>query len=257
MSRNLSADCCVECGYGPVLLFDLVGHPAELRAVGKYAPVIGARFDCPRCHTAYFAHYYTRGDCPTCHETYSVWSIDLSYWSTYNDEPDKDILGLGEPRGLILNGREEQRADPALTDVVHPGMVDGFCPCGRRPSLDDIAGQALEFRALDGVPPRIGVRGSCSCGAVYFIHYRTYGDCIMCAIQGRFAPGEEGSWQLDLYSWADYSNRPSTASPLVPKGIASDGRRLFLTSPEEIVEYMAKFKMLPSDGRSRISLLAN
>lgn len=117
VSRNLGTDRCAECNWGPFGIADIAGRPVEFRGYGKYVPKIGVRVDCPRCGTAYFAAYRTRGDCVGCHvagvyppDEAGTWEIDLSYWATYNDEPDNDDMeGVGEARWLVTEGREEQR----------------------------------------------------------------------------------------------------------------------------------------------------
>lgn len=116
MSRNLCTDRCAKCDHGPVTLADLSGAPIEFRGYGPYVPVIGARWDCPECGTAYFAHYRTRGNCVGCSiagvyppDHPGTWEIDLSYWSTYNDESDDDLRGEGEARYLVTEGYEGHR----------------------------------------------------------------------------------------------------------------------------------------------------
>lgn len=119
MSRNLGTDCCVRCGFGPVVIADLAGQPIEFRGYGKYVPVIGARWDCPECASAYFAAYRTRGDCVGCSiarvyppDYAGTWEIDLSWWSSYDDEigdEPGERIGLAEPAWLVERGREEQR----------------------------------------------------------------------------------------------------------------------------------------------------
>ena len=119
MSRNLCSEFCVQCGHGPVTIADLAGRPIEFRGYHKYVPEIGARWDCPDCRTAYFAHYRTRGNCVGCQiaavyppDYPGTWEIDLSYWSTYNDEAygEAELKGLdGSPAYLVTEGRESQR----------------------------------------------------------------------------------------------------------------------------------------------------
>jgi len=116
VSRNLCSDKCVQCGHGPVTIADLVGKPVEFRGYHNYVPKIGVRWDCPNCHTAYFAAYHTRGDCVGCRiarvyppDFTGTWEIDLSFWATYNDECYDDLRGEGNPAWLVTEGREEQR----------------------------------------------------------------------------------------------------------------------------------------------------
>lgn len=120
MSRNLCADRCVECGHGPVAIADLSGKPIEFRGYGKYVPVIGARWDCPSCGVVYFAHYRTRGNCVGCSIAHiyppdfaGMWEIDLSYYSTYDDEchGDERTSPRHPPAWLVEEGREDQRFD--------------------------------------------------------------------------------------------------------------------------------------------------
>lgn len=134
MSRNLSADHCVLCGYGPVTIADVAGKPVELRSMGRYVPKIGVRWDCPRCGTAYFAHWRTRGDCIGCHissvypdDFQGTWEVDLSYWSTYNDEPDWDDM-FGEtdtPRGLVTENFESHRFSLGVDDPRSEDRIVG------------------------------------------------------------------------------------------------------------------------------------
>ncbi len=83
MSRNL---CTSSCCNTTVRLEDLVGKPIEFRQYGDNPPVIGTRWDCPECGTAYFVIWrdakwsfelgkYVRG-----------FVLDLSYYESFNDE---------------------------------------------------------------------------------------------------------------------------------------------------------------------------
>jgi hypothetical protein len=116
VSRNLATSTCVTEGCPrsgqPVRLTDLIGKPLEARRHGPYAPTVGVRYDCPGCGTAYFAwvrHYDTfwsrpydadkpvnaaghsnleqgRFVTPDRREQTGCFVVDLSYWSTFNDE---------------------------------------------------------------------------------------------------------------------------------------------------------------------------
>lgn len=83
MSRNLCTSSCCE---NVVRLSDLRGKPIEFRQCHNDPPVIGTRWDCPSCGTAYFAWWR---DAQWSHERMD-WSsgfvIDLSYYATFNDE---------------------------------------------------------------------------------------------------------------------------------------------------------------------------
>jgi hypothetical protein len=133
MSRNLCTDRCPRCGHGPVTIADLSGKPIEFRYHNGYVPQIGARWDCPGCRTAYFAMWHTRGNCIMCAITRAyppgtkgTWEIDLSYWSTYNDEIDEqdqvEVLGLGTPRWLLTSGCEHLRFP--LSDLPEEADAD-------------------------------------------------------------------------------------------------------------------------------------
>ena len=142
MSRNLGTSSCPKCGY-TVRLSDIRGKTIEFRKHGPYAPVLGCRFDCS-CGEVYFAMWrrednywdqYTlaRGEwlqpflplgedqtIPNHQqgrfaadiglhgaENTGCFTIDLSYYATYNDEPDNDpdraeriYAGLEKPRHL-------------------------------------------------------------------------------------------------------------------------------------------------------------
>jgi len=148
MSRNLCSSYCVECGHGPVRLSDLRGKPIEFRQYGPYVPVIGCRWDCPDCGTAYFAiwrtkdEFWSRESLQTgawkdtefitsdgmvypipeagrfaVERTYTLggvertdvhntgcFTIDLSYYETYNDEPLYDDDEDGSQRAAIRSG---------------------------------------------------------------------------------------------------------------------------------------------------------
>lgn len=137
MSRNLATSTCVtaDCPRGgqPVRLTDLVGKPMEARRYGPYAPRVGVRYDCPGCGTAYFAyvHHYDRfwtepsdADSPLDAAGHpnreqgrfvtpdrqgqtGCFVVDLSYWSTYNDEcyGEDDLAGrIDGPPACALDG---------------------------------------------------------------------------------------------------------------------------------------------------------
>lgn len=245
------------------MLHDLAGKAVELRAIGKYVPVIGVRFDCPRCQTAYFAHYRTRGDCADCyHETNEQsWEIDLSYWASYNDEPDyEDMKGLGRPRGLVTSGWDERRT-PLHRQIEKEMPNSGVprCECGHEAGLADVAGRPLELRSLQGEVPRAGVRFDCPCGRAYFVHYRTRGHCVMCSIRHIHRPDYEGRWELDFYWWSSYSTDTANGDPAglgTPFGLVVEGHeaeRHSLTSIASLADLGREHETGP---RSRPSALA-
>lgn len=116
MARNL---CTSYCCHTHVTLADLVGKPIEFRAVGGDPPVLGTRWDCPECGTAYFAFWR---NAEWSHH-YNDWGpgyvIDLSYYESYNDEHRYDgegnVTGLDSPWCVVTNDDKWQWAwgDPA------------------------------------------------------------------------------------------------------------------------------------------------
>lgn len=244
------------------MLHDLAGKPVELRAIGKYVPVLGTRFDCPRCQTAYFACYRTRGDCADCYDEYSeqTWEVDLSYWASYNDEPDEDMQGLGAPRGLVTEGWDERRT-PLHRQIENeiPNCGVPRCECGHQAALADVAGRPLELRSREGEVPRAGVRFDCPCGRAYFVHYRTRGHCAMCAVRRRHPPDYAGRWELDFYWWSTYDTNTAagdTAGAGTPLGLVLEGReeqRHSLTHASDFFDLRLPYETGP---RSRPSALA-
>ncbi len=138
VSRNLCTSTCPEPGCPDpktVRLTDLLGKPLEARRYGPYAPDIGTRWDCPSCGTAYFviwrsqdrfwaepehAHHETvdlgRGRSypnrergrfvfealGTTQQT-GYFVLDLSYYSSFNDEDDVGWDGATPPRHLVTD----------------------------------------------------------------------------------------------------------------------------------------------------------
>lgn len=71
-----------------VKLEDLRGKPIEFRQYGsKNPPAIGTKWICPTCQTVYFA-WWNDAKWQSSHMEYSKFVIDLSYYATFNDEPD-------------------------------------------------------------------------------------------------------------------------------------------------------------------------
>lgn len=145
MSRNLCTSSCPHCGY-LVRLSDLRGKPVEFRRYSQYAPVLGVKFDCT-CGKIYFAaweHKHTmwgygdlesgRWNEPTFNftihgkpvsvanydqgryafktasgdlEDMGSFSIDLSYYESYNDEEGMPLKDGEEPAYLCKDNAEE------------------------------------------------------------------------------------------------------------------------------------------------------
>ena len=74
------------------------GKPIEFRRYGPYPPHIGTRWDCPTCKTVYFAwwrdaeYVYGRSEIPK-------FVIDLSYYESFNDEHDADLVEMARVLG--------------------------------------------------------------------------------------------------------------------------------------------------------------
>lgn len=136
MSRNLCTSSCVDCGH-TFRLSDLRGKPVEFRQYGPYAPVLGVKVVC-KCERAYFAAWRyedTVWDHPSLRDgswkspVYMIgsvtlnnrhagrfafedksgnvyntgaWSIDLSYYESYNDEPGAPLAPGEDPAHLCL-----------------------------------------------------------------------------------------------------------------------------------------------------------
>jgi len=120
MSRNLARSSCCD---NVVRLPDIIGRPIEVRRSGPYAPVIGTRWDCPTCTTAYFVIWRTneenrRGTVNpqipgSGQEWLGTFTLDLSYYESYNDEHgDPEFLaavlsGELQPSGLVVGAAED------------------------------------------------------------------------------------------------------------------------------------------------------
>lgn len=137
MSRNLCSSTCVTDGCPraeePVRLTEIIGKPLEARRYGPYAPEFGVRYECPGCGTVYFTilrrrdsfwsdpedadaetdaaghRNRERGRFVTAdrREQTGCFVIDLSYWSTFNDECyGEDALAgrIDGPPAFTLDG---------------------------------------------------------------------------------------------------------------------------------------------------------
>lgn len=82
MSRNLASSVCPKCGY-TLRLSDVRGKPVEFRRYGRYAPVIGVRFDCG-CGEVYFVSWREQ------HSFWSRESLDNGQWK----EPVYEFRGM-------------------------------------------------------------------------------------------------------------------------------------------------------------------
>lgn len=98
MSRNLLTSSC--CG-NIVRLEDLRGKSIEFRRYSHEPVVIGTKWVCPSCRTAYFVIWQD-----------AVWEgnevsvgfvLDLSYYDTFSDE----LVPVNEPRHLCLDNAED------------------------------------------------------------------------------------------------------------------------------------------------------
>lgn len=108
MSRNL---CTSSCCNNIVRLGDLRGKPIEFRRYGDSPPVLGTRWDCPTCGTAYFAWW---NEAPWYKDKmeYGNFVIDLSYYATFNDEPDYEgemDLTKDKPEYLCEDNAEDRQ----------------------------------------------------------------------------------------------------------------------------------------------------
>jgi len=97
MARNL---CKSKCCNTVVRLSDLRGKPIEFRRFRHEPSVIGTKWLCPECHTAYFviwrdAIYGYRG-----------FVLDLSYYESFNDEPGSPEE-MNNPRHLCFDDATE------------------------------------------------------------------------------------------------------------------------------------------------------
>lgn len=123
MSRNLCRDDCVQCGY-TFTLADFRGKPLEFRKYYRYNPTWGVKLVCPDCGKVYFGwiryddKFWSKpedalkdrlgygGDSwpnenkdkfviecvdhkgQKCLQDIGYYTIDLSYYESYNDEGD-------------------------------------------------------------------------------------------------------------------------------------------------------------------------
>jgi hypothetical protein len=110
MSRNLCRSSCCE---NIVRLSDLRGKPIEFRQYGSSdPPVIGTRWDCPTCATIYFAWWRDAKWSERLGDYSSGFVIDLSYYATFNDEPDYDgkfDIDKDKPACLCEDDAENQQ----------------------------------------------------------------------------------------------------------------------------------------------------
>lgn len=106
MSRNLCKSSCCD---NIVRLSDLRGKPIEFRRYGDSPPVIGTRWDCPTCATVYFA-WWRCAEWKEYKKDFGDFVIDLSYYATFNDEPDYDnTIDLDNPRYLCIDDAEDRQ----------------------------------------------------------------------------------------------------------------------------------------------------
>lgn len=106
MSRNLCTDTCVECNNYTFGIADMVGKPIEFRQYSFYNPNLGCRLDCPECGRAYFAWVYFYDPTGAGHHPPDYpgsYRIDLSFYESYNDEPDDDNINAvnAPPRYVV------------------------------------------------------------------------------------------------------------------------------------------------------------
>lgn len=101
MSRNLHTSSC--CG-NIVRLEDLRGKPLEFRRYAREPVVIGTKWVCPSCNNAYFAWWR---DAQVGHGGVVLkgFSIDLSYYDTFEDEPAREPVA--QPKHLCLDNAED------------------------------------------------------------------------------------------------------------------------------------------------------
>jgi hypothetical protein len=102
MSRNLCQSSC--CG-NILRLSDLRGKPIEFRRYYKSPPVIGTKWDCPTCKTAYFA-WWRDAQWQYSTTNFTNFVIDLSYYESFNDEPGYPE-DMENPRHLCLDNAED------------------------------------------------------------------------------------------------------------------------------------------------------
>ena len=103
MSRNLCTSYCCD---NLVRLSDLRGKPIEFRRYYSEPVVIGTKWVCPTCQTAYFAWWRDaiksdRGD------TIRGFVIDLSYYDSFDDE--LPTTAVDRPWYLCLENAEDNQ----------------------------------------------------------------------------------------------------------------------------------------------------
>lgn len=141
MSTNLATSSCPKCGH-LLTLEDVRGRPLEIRRSRKYAPHFGVRFDCG-CGEVYFVilrrddTFWDRSSLtsgsyrnPTMTlpngqvienreagrfviengdsvENAGYFNLDLSYYSSFRDEPDESWKPGDKPRHLCENNADD------------------------------------------------------------------------------------------------------------------------------------------------------
>lgn len=103
VSRNL---CTSSCCDNTVRLSDLRGKPIEFRRYGKEPPLLGTRWDCPACGTAYFA-IWRGAEFRNHNHHWGNFVIDLSYYESFDDEHGDLPAGLDNPAYLCLDDAED------------------------------------------------------------------------------------------------------------------------------------------------------
>jgi hypothetical protein len=105
LSRNLAASGC--CGV-TVQLADIRGKPIEFRRYYEEAPRLGTKWTCPHCRTDYFVIWHRfenftgRGGMGD-----SRFTLDLSYYGSYNDERGDPLMSGERPRHLCEDNAED------------------------------------------------------------------------------------------------------------------------------------------------------
>ncbi len=90
MSRNLLSTSCVECNADRVTRSKLIGAPLEFRKYYNEPPVPGVPWTCSACNTKYFVILSFN------HSGFD--ELDLSYYESFNDEPDREWIEESIPR---------------------------------------------------------------------------------------------------------------------------------------------------------------
>jgi hypothetical protein len=103
MARNLCTSSC--CG-NVVRLSDLRGKPIEFRRYDANPPVLGTRWNCPSCNTAYFA----------CWKEGTKFAIDLFFYESFDNEHDYDDALMALDVGIEPDVRESQ--NPMAKDTI-------------------------------------------------------------------------------------------------------------------------------------------